>query len=330
MIECIGSMELENESVYEMKTVDVIVPVYKPDEKCKKLIERLHRQSYPVQRIILINTEKSYFDEFFGNSDFLKQYDNLLIRHITAEEFDHGGTRRMGVELSDADYFICMTDDAVPVDDKLVEALLRPLLEGRAAAAYARQLPGKDATPAERYTRYFNYPPEAVIKSAEDIPVLGIKTFFCSNVCAAYDRRVYERVGGFEKHMIFNEDMVNARHLLDAGEKIAYVSEARVIHSHHYGNWQQLQRNFDLGVSQAQFPEVFGGISSSSEGVKMIKNMTGYLFRKGNALQIPGMIVNNGFKFAGYQLGKHYKRLPMWVVRKVTMNPKYWEKGDIL
>ena len=55
----------------EYRKVDVIVPVYRPDEKCKKLIERLHRQSYPVQRIILINTEKSYFDEFFGNSDFL-------------------------------------------------------------------------------------------------------------------------------------------------------------------------------------------------------------------------------------------------------------------
>ncbi len=308
-----------------MKTVDVIVPVYKPDEKLQKLIARLHRQSYPVQRIILINTEQSYFDSFFADTHFLEQYDDLLIRHITAEEFDHGGTRRLGVSLSDADYFICMTDDAVPVDDKLVEELLKPLLEGRAAAAYARQLPGKDATLTERYSRYFNYPPKPVIKSAEDIPVMGIKTFFCSNVCAAYDRGVYDRTGGFEEHMIFNEDMVNARHFLDAGEKIAYVPTARVIHSHHYSNWQQLQRNFDLGVSQAQFPEVFGGISSSSEGVKMIKNMAGYLLRNGQALQIPGMIVNSGFKYMGYQLGKHYKKLPGWVIRKVTMNPNYWK-----
>ena len=308
-----------------MKTVDVIVPVYKPDEKLQKLIARLHRQSYPVQRIILINTEQSYFDSFFADTHFLEQYDDLLIRHIAAEEFDHGGTRRLGVSLSDADYFICMTDDAVPVDDKLVEELLKPMLEGKAAAAYARQLPGKDATLTERYSRYFNYPPKPVIKSAEDIPVMGIKTFFCSNVCAAYDRRVYDRIGGFEEHMIFNEDMVNARHFLDAGEKIAYVPTARVIHSHHYSNWQQLQRNFDLGVSQAQFPEVFGGISSSSEGVKMIKNMAGYLLRNGQALQIPGMIVNSGFKYMGYQLGKHYKKLPGWEIRKATMNLNYWK-----
>ena len=311
-----------------MKTVDVIVPVYRPDEKLKKLIARLHRQTYPVQRIVLINTEQKYFDDYFAGSGFLDRYDDLLIRHITAEEFDHGGTRRMGVSLSDADYFICMTDDAVPVDEHLVEELLRPLLSGEAAAAYARQLPGKDATLTERYSRYFNYPPTAVIKSAADIKAMGIKTFFCSNVCAAYDRSVYDRLGGFEEHMIFNEDMVNARHFLDAGEKIAYVPTARVIHSHHYGNWQQLQRNFDLGVSQAQFPEVFGGISSSSEGVKMIRNMAGYLWKKGAVLQIPGMVVNSAFKFTGYQLGKHYRKLPGWLIRKVTMNPGYWKQHD--
>ncbi|MBR1472183.1 MAG: glycosyltransferase family 2 protein [Lachnospiraceae bacterium] len=307
-----------------MKTVDVVIPVYKPDEKTKKLIARLHRQSYPVQRIILINTERSCFEEYFGGTGFLEQYGDLLIRHITAEEFDHGGTRRYGVSLSDADYFICMTDDAVPVDERLVEELLKPLLAGKAAASYARQLAGKEATVSERYSRYFNYPAKAVIKSKEDIPAMGIKTFFCSNVCAAYDRKVYERAGGFEPHMIFNEDMVNARHFLDLGEKIAYVPTARVLHFHRYTNLQQLKRNFDLGVSQAQFPEVFGGISSSSEGVRMMRRMAAYLLKTGQPLQIPGMIINSGFKYAGYQLGKHYRQLPKRLIPRLTMNPGYW------
>ena len=48
-----------------MKKVDVIIPVYKPDEKLKKIIKRLHLQTYPVNRIILVNTGKEYFDEFF-------------------------------------------------------------------------------------------------------------------------------------------------------------------------------------------------------------------------------------------------------------------------
>ena len=47
---------------------------------------------------------------------------------------------------------------------------------------------------------------------------------------------------------------------------IAYVADAKVIHSHNYNCTQQFKRNFDLAVSQADHPEVFGGIHSESEG----------------------------------------------------------------
>ena len=43
-----------------------------------------------------------------------------------------------------------------------------------------------------------------------------------------------------------------------AGDKVAYVAEAKVIHSHNYTGNQQFHHNFDLAVSQAQHPEVFG------------------------------------------------------------------------
>ena len=44
----------------------------------------------------------------------------------------------------------------------------------------------------EAYTRGFNYPRESDIKDYGDLPELGLKTFFCSNVCAMYDRKTYE------------------------------------------------------------------------------------------------------------------------------------------
>ena len=40
-----------------MKTVDVIIPTYKPDKKLIQLIDRLSKQTVPVQKIILVNTE---------------------------------------------------------------------------------------------------------------------------------------------------------------------------------------------------------------------------------------------------------------------------------
>ena len=41
-------------------TVSVIIPVYKPDEKFRKLVEGLKRQTYPIKEILIMNTEKEY------------------------------------------------------------------------------------------------------------------------------------------------------------------------------------------------------------------------------------------------------------------------------
>lgn len=73
--------------------------------------------------------------------------------------------------------------------------------------AYARQLPKSDCHIVEQYTRQFNYPEQSCVKTKADIPTLGIKTFFCSDVCAAYRRDLFEELGGFESPVIFNEDM---------------------------------------------------------------------------------------------------------------------------
>lgn len=310
-----------------MKTVDVIIPVYKPGERLKKIINRLRQQTYPVNRIILINTGRAYFERAFGEDMSFFETDDIVLRHISEEQFDHGTTRRMAVSMSKADYFICMTDDALPVDRHLVKSLITPLIERKASAAYARQLAGKEADIVEKFSRRFNYPAVSRIKSKADMDELGIKTFFCSNACAAYERKTYDKLGGFEKHMIFNEDMVYAGRLVDSGASIAYVAEARVLHTHHYTAMQQLKRNFDLGVSQAQFPELFNRVSSQSEGIRMIRGMLGTLLKKNEYNKIPSVIINSAFKLAGYKLGKAYKKLPQRLIMKLTMNRNYWKSS---
>ena len=74
--------------------------------------------------------------------------------------------------------------------------------------------------------------------------------------------------GGFPRRTIFNEDMIYAGGLIKNGFAIAYAADARVIHSHNYSGRQQFHRNFDLAVSQAEHPEVFGGLASEGEGIR--------------------------------------------------------------
>ena len=310
----------------DRKKVDVVIPTYKPGKKFSRLLKMLQRQTWPVGKIIVMNTEKS-----FWNEHGFEGIKNLEVHHLTKEEFDHGETRNRGMRFSRADIVVFMTDDAVPADEHLIEALVKAFEqrgpEGEAVImAYARQLPDKDCPLAERYTRSFNYPEESCVKTRADLEQMGIKTFFASNVCCAYDREKFWFQGGFIRRTIFNEDMIFAA-LLQDDYAVAYAAGARVIHSHNYNCRQQFKRNFDLAVSQADHPELFGCVRSESEGIRLVKSTARFLIRRGKPWLVPGLVVKSGFKFLGYRAGKCYRLLPKWLILKLTMNREYWKKA---
>lgn len=306
--------------------VDVLIPVYKPDRQFSRLLQMLMRQTYPINRIIVINTEERYW-----NKKGYESVAGLEVHHVTKPEFDHGGTRNLAAGYSKAEVMIFMTDDAVPKDmylvERLVDALGKEGPDGEVTAmAYARQLPAKDCGAVERFTRHFNYPDEGHVKTIKDLPRMGIKTYFASNACCAYRKDIFEQKGGFVDRAIFNEDMVYAAKVIKGGYAIAYVPEAAVIHSHNMTPVQQFRRNFDMAVSQADHPEVFGGLRSEGEGIRLVKKTALWLFRTGRIWLIPVLIVNSGCKYMGYCVGKKYKRLPRPMIMRCTMNRQYWER----
>lgn len=305
--------------------VDIIIPTYKPDGKYDNLIKRLGKQSLQANHIYVINTIPEGTEEL--QDENMPKLPNLSITHIQKSEFNHGGTRNMGVEMSDADFVMMMTQDAVPADTCLLEKIMEPFKDPKVAAVYARQLPTKEVGIIEGYTRQFNYPEESSVKSKEDLDRLGIKTYFCSDVCAVYRKSVYHELGGFVTQTIFNEDMILASKIIEAGYSIAYAADAKVYHAHKYTYRQQFTRNFDLGVSQRQYRQVFEGVKSESEGIKMVKQTAGYLIKQGHPFLIIDLILQSGFKFLGYRFGKKYDKLPLWLIRACSMQKSYWENG---
>lgn len=300
--------------------MDVVIPVYKPDTQFGELINRLQCQTMKIGKIFLMHTEDGV-----DLSPFVSRFHNIVEISVRYEEFDHGRTRDIAFKKSDADIVICMTQDALPKNRELVEELLCPLEEADVALSYARQVPREDSRITEKYIRTYNYPGESRIKSQKDLGKLGIKTYFCSNVCAAYKREVYLQLGGFEQNIPLNEDMLYAAECMKNGWKIAYAAGAKVIHSHNYTYMQQLRRNFDIAVSQAQHPDIFCGISSEKEGVRLVENVIGFLIRKRKIYYIPYFIGECAAKYLGFYLGKKYDRLPQWLVRKCSLNARFWE-----
>lgn len=318
--------------------IQVIIPVYKPDKKLIKLIERLKDQTLVPHGINLIHSADAEPDETV--EQIRKQFPDVRIMEIRASEYDHGDTRRRAVRNTPCDIFVMMTQDAVPVSDDLIEKLITPLRNqmekedgdtpeshaGAIACVYARQMPGSKSSPYEKLARLHNYSELSKTKFKSDIEKMGIKAFFCSDVCCAYRRDIYEEAGGFIKNAIFNEDMIIARKFLDMGYGVRYEATAKVLHAHNYTSVQQFKRNFDLGASQAMHPEVFADVSSESEGMRFAFGSIRLLLKKGAALLVPGFVSQCAFKLMGYKLGRNYAKLPKCFIMKFTANKKYWIK----
>ena len=300
--------------------IDIVIPTYKPDQKLDRCLRMLKRQTVRPDRILLINTEEASF-----HSEVFDSLEQGEIVHIRKEEFDHGGTRNRACAMCDGDIILLLTQDAIPADRYLVEKLTAPFEDEEVCAAYGRQMADRKDNPVDAYTRRFNYPAESRVKSAGDLPELGIKTFFCSNVCAAYRKSVYDELGGFPLHTIFNEDMIFASRLIEAGKKIAYAADARVWHWHNYSASEQVKRNFDLAVSQVDYGGLFLEVRSESEGIRLVRDTLVYFIRRGRIDLVPHILVQSGAKFIGYKLGQNYRRLPKGLVRKISLNPGYWK-----
>lgn len=302
--------------------VDAVIPAYKPGHDLRELVEKLLDQTVRLGRIIIINTDREFFDE--------KEYliaPAVEVVHITRHEFDHAGTRDMGLRMSDADYVLFMTMDAIPKDNYLVEKLLSGFRRAdNIAVSYARQLPKKDCNRIEQITREFNYPAQSRVQTSDDIKELGIKAYFCSDVCAMYDTSIYRSLGGFKAPAIFNEDMVYAAGALDAGYAVSYCADALVYHSHNYTGRQYYRRNFDLGVSQADHPEIFERFNVKGTGMQLVRKSLARICRRGTPADIIRLVYYSGMKYLGFRKGKNYHKLSLKSCLKHTSDKEYWNR----
>ena len=288
-----------------IKTADVVILTYKPDPGLFDIIEKLENGVVPPGKIILMNTGRQYLEELPDSDSRLEGFDNIEIHHLKEEEFDHGGTRKNAARYSDAAFLIYMTMDAYPADEHLIEKLIAPFeKDDSIAVSYARQLPRKGASPIERYNRLFNYPEGDLKKTKADKERLGIKTYFCSDVCACYRRDIYDELGGHTDHTNFNEDMIYAHKAVESGYSIYYASEASVIHSHDYSVMEQYRRNIELGRSQAEHPEIFDSVPSEGEGRRLVKGCISYLLKQGYWYLLPEFIAQCAGRYLGYRKGK--------------------------
>ena len=303
--------------------IEIVIPVFRPDGRLKMSIERLLRQSVMPDRILLEVLYENLIDREIPEIYMDKR---IEVRYTPKEEYDRARSRDAILRELDSDIVIFMVQTAIPQNRYLVEKLTEPFKEERTAVVYGRHMTDDECSPIECCVRQFNYPPKGMTKSLEDTGKLGIRTFFNSNVCAAYRRSAYLETEGFGKRMIAGEDMLAARRLLEKGWQAVYVPEAEVIYYRNddlHGLWK---RNFDIGVAHAEHPEMIENTKPGKEGVRLVR-VTSALLRQNHMEEYLGEVLTRSIvRYLAYQLGRNYERLPEGVVRKCSANKEYWEK----
>lgn len=299
--------------------ITVIIPTRNAEGHIRKLLDSLKRQSVPSETIVI---DSSSSDSTVSIAESLGAKTKIIVRGL----FGHGRTRNLGVRLAAGGIIVFLTQDALPADKHFLENLIKPLEAPEIAAAYGRHIPKADAKPTEKFSRFFNYPDAPLIKDNNAFSRLGIKTFFFSNVCSAIRRKEFEELGGFFENLIMNEDMLFAGRLIKSGYKIAYVPEARVIHSHNYSLGQQFRRYFDIGVFLRENLEMLNYADPNNVGSRFLKEEFRYLMKNGYYRWCPYLAGEAVSKFIGYKLGRHYNALPLSIRRRISMHSNYWQE----
>ncbi len=257
--------------------IQIIIPILNPDESFfNDLIPLLCKQTVGVE-ILLINSGNPIPE---GNYDIL---------NIEKKEFNHANTRNIALRY-DADFYLFMTQDAQPYDKTLSENLVKMFEDPDVAVAYARQIPYPNADPIEVFASTTNYPEHSKVKSKDDLPLLGIKTFFSSDSCAMYRGEYFREMGGFTPGLETNEDMEFAARAILNGKKVAYAHEAKVYHSHNFTLLQVWHRYRQIGKFFAGNRWILNCVAqhsnAESTGIRQALNELKYLFKYAS-LSIP-------------------------------------------
>ena len=286
--------------------ISVVIPTYNAEnKKISELISSIRLQTVTTE-IVIIDSKPTEG----RNSEITSlPYVEKLIT-INKTEFNHGKTRNLAARATNGEVLIFLTQDVNVYDKHCFETLIKLLAMPEIAASYGRQIPSETAVPTEKFARLYNYPEEAIIKGREQIPAMGIKTFFFSNVFSAIRRKAFEEIGGFPENVLMFEDMLFAAKLIERGYRIAYVPEAKVIHSHDYSLVQQFQRYYQAGVSFQRNPWFTPYARSNKEGITFLKEEIKFLLNQKKYLWVFYAILEALCKYAGYELGLNNNKFP--------------------
>lgn len=286
----------------ELIEVDIICPLYNGYDYLEKLYK-----SITGQKNILINRLLFLVTNTNDNSEnILKKY-NLEYFTLNPEEFSHSMTRQHAIEnYCESKVVIMITQDIEIFDEFSFYNLAKDVFYDKSHFAFGRQLTKYNNI--EKYIREKNYPEKSYFVTKKDVNRLQLKSFFSSDVFAAYNRNVFLEIGGYDnKYLSFSEDMYYARKIIMSDHILQYNANAKVYHSHKFTLKQLYKRYMLMGNFFRDNPE-FQDYKANSEGISLAIYILKRAFMEINLKVLFSLIPNMFCRYLGKKMGEHSKK----------------------
>ena len=267
----------------------------------------------------------------------------VRVEQIPPAQFGHGRTRNYLGSLSSGDFLVFITQDAKPAHERWLRHLVdacdaAPDVAG-AFGPHCAHPGARIVTQRELDAHFAGFGDQQSVVRLDDperyARDVGYKQWlhFFSNNNSCLRRSVWEKLPFPE--VAFAEDQTWALRAVEAGYGKAFAPQALVCHSHDFGVWETLQRNFDEARC---FQRYFGyqiqpGLSRAlASAVLLTRRDWGWLRAAGlQGLRLCKQGVWMGAlecgRMVGQFLGTHHARLPRWLLGIVSLDEKRQRVG---
>ncbi len=267
----------------------------------------------------------------------------VRVEVIPAAEFGHGRTRNYLASLSSGEFLVFITQDAKPAHVHW----LRHLVEGCDAAPdvagafgpHRAHPEARTVTHRELDAHFAGFGDCLSVVRLDDSERyardVGYRQWlhFFSNNNSCLRRTVWQKLPFPE--VAFAEDQTWAKQAIEAGYGKAFVPQALVCHSHDFGVWETLQRNFDEARSFQRYfgYRLQGSLSRALASGVLLARRDWHWLRAGGTSGA-GLLKDGVFmamvecaRTLGQYLGTRHDRLPAWLLRSVSRDEQLQRVG---
>jgi len=236
----------------------IIIPTYNGEKTIGRLLKRLVSLAGDYNKEVIIIDSQSTDKTLFIATKYKKKL-NLKTLKIEKCDFNHGGTRNIGVKIAQGKFIYFLSQDAIPLNKNILNYYIEDFkINKKIVAVFGKHIPYKN-TPIiqkfevicrwERLDKFTNKKGILIYDKQHPFIIFSkensLDWYVISNTSCCYKRSFLIK-NLFSKSK-YGEDLMLGKRIIDMGFLKVYDLRCSVLHSHTYNLIQYFRReNEDL------------------------------------------------------------------------------------